>query len=594
MKPQAQQRSSAAETNGIRNRRTEIVVIGSDDAFLIELGPVLGERYRTRIVDTPEALGTGTDASRWLALLDASTVPDARAAVARMEEAYRHAPIIVVADKVSEWTNAIARGSVVAVIAREDLSSSKLTDALAAAEARLASRSAAATAASAGKPTVASPRGALPLLAVVGALALGGGIWLWHSHSSHTSSPTTVATSRASEVASPAVAKPQTVLELLSSARVAFRDQKTLLPRSDGEPRGDSALELYTAVLAQEPSNDEALDGVQRLLSVGKARIQSDLAAGKLDDAGRLIGFFKAAHVDAGALHELEANITAARPKWLATRASDSIGAGDLNGAEQLIAQAAASGADRSTISELRRALDAKKLEQQLGALSAQVKSAVEQGALLDPSDDNARTRLASMRTLSRSNPLTLAAIHDVQTALLARAGDATRRDEFENAQRYIGAAAEIASNTEVAEAKRALQSEMDVVAQRAAAAATAAAAAREASSKSAAQSVAAAPRPSASTPAVAPHFIAARPIKGLRVEYPSAAADAQLRGHVTVEFTLHPDGTASDASIVEAEPANVFDYAAKQAVLRGHYDTTQLVKGAVTRARIKISFKPG
>ena len=46
--------------------------------------------------------------------------------------------------------------------------------------------------------------------------------------------------------------EPQTVLELLSSARVAFRDQKLLLPRPDGELHGDSALELYTQVLRQE------------------------------------------------------------------------------------------------------------------------------------------------------------------------------------------------------------------------------------------------------------------------------------------------------------------------------------------------------
>jgi len=52
--------------------------------------------------------------------------------------------------------------------------------------------------------------------------------------------------------------RPQSVLELLSAARIAFRDQKLLLPRPDGELRGDSALELYTQVISQDPGNDEA------------------------------------------------------------------------------------------------------------------------------------------------------------------------------------------------------------------------------------------------------------------------------------------------------------------------------------------------
>ncbi len=109
----------------------------------------------------------------------------------------------------------------------------------------------------------------------------------------------------------------RTVLELLSDARVAFRDERTLFPGTEGTARGDSALELYEAVLAQDPRNEEAHEGIQRLLSVARSRIQSALAAGKTDDATRLVAAFRDAGTSAEALAKLQADVTAARQRGL-------------------------------------------------------------------------------------------------------------------------------------------------------------------------------------------------------------------------------------------------------------------------------------
>ena len=53
MKPLAQERSPAADSKDTRAHRIEAVVVSNDDALLIELGPILGNRYRTHTVDTP-------------------------------------------------------------------------------------------------------------------------------------------------------------------------------------------------------------------------------------------------------------------------------------------------------------------------------------------------------------------------------------------------------------------------------------------------------------------------------------------------------------------------------------------------------------
>ena len=53
---------------------------------------------------------------------------------------------------------------------------------------------------------------------------------------------------------------------------------------------------------------------------------------------------------------------------------------------------------------------------------------------------------------------------------------------------------------------------------------------------------------------------------------YPDAARARGLRGWVEVEFTVTPAGTVENARVVSAEPRNVFDAAALEAVTRRRY----------------------
>jgi TonB family protein len=419
------------------------------------------------------------------------------------------------------------------------------------------------------------------------ALAALAGLWLHHrSGSTATGTPGAPAIARttgAAAGAAPSVAiNAPGLTELLSAARVAFANQKTVLPRADAEARGDSALELYAQILTQDPSNDEALDGIQRVWAVGRARIQTEVGAGKLDEATQLLAAFKTVPVDPRELGEVEAAIATARPHWLATRVQQSVAGGDLAGAEQLLAQLTASGADPATLLELRRALDARKSDLQLASMARDVKAAIDAGALLEPSNDNAATRLQAMRQVSRSSAQTLTAQHDVQAAMLAAAQEATQKAQFELAQRLIAAATELGPTAGTAEAKRALQAEMDANAQRAAAAAAAAA------SIGLAASSAAPPAPRA--PAVEA-FIAAKPSRPLNVEYPQAAADSNIAGYVVVEFTLQRNGQAAGARVIEANPPKVFDASALAAVSQGRFDTSHLVNAQPARARIKVSY---
>jgi TonB family protein len=583
-------------------RKTEVVIVSTDDGLLIELGPILGDRYRVHTVDHLSAIEGAARTARWLAIIDAASITGGAPALVRVERQFAHTPLIIIAADASQWTPSVLRGNAVSVVARVDIAGQALSDALAAAERRLrdaASPESALVDRSPAKPTTGGPKQGSPLAMVamggLGVVLVIGIVWfLMHKPNSSRQIIDVRGAVGASAAAPEAEtelaggARSQSVLELLSAARAAFRDQRLLLPRLDGD-RGDSALELYNQVLAQDPSNEEALDGIRRLYAIGRARIQSDLASGKLDEAMRLAEVFRGAGVDPDSLREIDAGIAAARPKWLASRTQAYIAEGDLGNAELLISQMSVAGADHGSVAELRRSIEAKRLEQQLTVMSGEVKAAIDAGTLLDPANDNAHTRLQAMRALNRTHPVTLAAQRELQAALLSRALDAVHSDQFDVAQRYIGAASEIGITTEVTDAKRQLQIETDLVEARAAAAAAEA---------KAVQVATAVTRPATSTStSVAPTkpsatYLVAKPLSALNVVYPQSAIDADAQGSVTIEFTLSPDGTASHPTVVESKPTGMFDRTATQAVLKARYDVSALTDNKPARARIRFDFK--
>jgi periplasmic protein TonB len=90
------------------------------------------------------------------------------------------------------------------------------------------------------------------------------------------------------------------------------------------------------------------------------------------------------------------------------------------------------------------------------------------------------------------------------------------------------------------------------------------------------------------------PRFVAARAVRPLNATYPERAATAGVQGYVIVEFTLNADGRATDVSVAESQPANVFDRVATDAVRSGRFDASMLgSSGQPRRARLRLTFKP-
>jgi TonB family protein len=579
--------TAAAEPSKPSKRRTEVVIVGAGDETLIEVGPALGDEYRTFSVDTASEIAD-LAVGAWIGLYDATTQAAGRSAFAQLESQYGRQPWIVLCSDEDRpnWRDALSRGAACAVIARGELSTGSLTTALIRATQRLADASH-----DAPKSTALSPRS--PVVWVAGAAIFaavaGAGWWLSHSHHaapvaaapvSHKMVITGGASAPGSAAAAgtrPTQTAPQSVEDLLSQARIAFRDPNAQLPKADAPLQGTSALELYGAVLLQQPKNDEALDGVRRLQDVARLRVQNALAAGDADTAARLLAILQRAAFAPEELRTLEAAVAAARLKQLAVQARSAMAAGNLPAAHQLIDQLAGLNGERAPVPELRKEFDAHKVDAELAADADQVRGAIAAGTLLEPQADNARSRFLPMRELNRTSPQTLAAQHDLLAALLRRVQADIARQDLEGAQQTLTAAQDFGTKAELADARSALDTA--VATKRAADAASAAAAAARANA------------PVAAVAAVVP-VLSPKPTRNLQVDFPPAALAQNIKGYVIVEFMLNPNGSASGATVVESSPRGTFDSSALAAVKHATFATSDLADPKKAQhARFRINY---
>jgi TonB family protein len=580
------------------HRRRDAWLLSGDDLLLIELGPLLGEHYRTHPVDNIEALSRAS-ASGWMLLLDVIDLPDAQAQAVRLATRYPLAPVIVFcADgELDTWKNLPAARTVCAVLERSAIQGPPLVRALAEAERRLDAASTAITSTSMRRLEMPADDGApdrRPLLlgiAAVALLGIGALLW-WRSHATNPPapaaaaslpSPAPAATAKATPAQPTSAATPTApaapavrgVEELLSDARSAFRDDRMQLPRVDGAPQGDSALELYSQVLKQEPKNDEALDGLRRLLAVTRDRVQVDIRTDRLDEAALLIAAYRNAGLPSDDLARMEREVNAARPRQLMQKARAALAAGDTAAANNYAGLAANAGADASQVANLRKEAVTRTAEASLAQLATQARAAIAAGNLLEPSGDSARARLQAMQQLARGQPFTQAVTRELQQALLARAQLATRSNDPRQAEPWLAAAAELGGSPDLLAAQREQQAAVEETTRRAAAPAPTA------------PKVAAAPGP-------VPGWYPARARRPLAVAYPPAALSSAQSGYVVVEFTLGPDGRAVAPRVIEAEPTGVFDSAALNAVRPARFDITPPAGQDPTglRARLRVTFR--
>lgn len=573
---------SPAERPGgpTRAARKDVIVFTCDDEFLLSLGPAMDDRYRSRPTDGTGAWAETLRGRSGVALIDAATLTNAPEIVRSIEAEFPAFAIAVVVPAAAraQWSLALSRGSIARLIDRETLSNEQIASALeieprAVSVAAPARVSGASDGGSSGRNRMLLVGGA-----AVAALAIAGASWMWLGGKDAAPAPQAV-TAPGTPAAAPAPAPAPadlSVPELLSAARVAFSERRYI------EPAGNNALELYSRALGVDAGNAEAVDGVQRVVAIAAAQLQGEIKSGQLDDASKLYDTLRAAAPDDAGIAALGQDLAAARPKWLAARARDAIAHDQYPAAERLVDELGAAGADKGTVQELRRSLDARRKDADLARAVADARSSLTPGSLLDASANGPRAQLAALQQVDRRNAQVVAFQRDYQAALVRGARDATRAGDFTAADKLLAAAADAGSSREVADARKELlaaregattreQQRLDAAKQRA--------------DKETTQVAAAAPPP--------PRMPKAR--KRQAPQYPLDAERDGIEGSVTVEFGLTADGRTRDIRVVEATPPNVFDQAAIAAVRNWRFESVSAEDAArLPRSSVRLAFRLG
>ncbi len=233
--------------------------------------------------------------------------------------------------------------------------------------------------------------------------------------------------------------------ELLDKARIA------LAARQYTEPEGDNALAYFRAVLAQDPTNDEAREGMQRIGALLDDRLQSELGQRKYNDAAATLAQLKLIRRDDPGLTQVDARVTEAQ-------IAAALETGNVDRANQLLQQGLQLGTlPEPVAAHWREAIGRRQGDARAQTLARLVTTRIREGSLVDPPNDSAKTYLAQLRRLP-SDPRRLAdsATAELQQAYLLKIHDAAAQSRRVDLDRWSAEARELGvSPTRLAAAMR-------------------------------------------------------------------------------------------------------------------------------------------
>lgn len=375
--------------------------------------------------------------------------------------------------------------------------------------------------------------------------------------------------------------------QLLDRARAAFHDRRYT------DPEGDNALHYYRSVLAQDPQDAEAREGLDRIGAVLAGRLESALADNAFDDAERALERLRVVRPDDPALGEAAAQLAE-------KRIGAAIARGDAEQAGELMRAADRAGVAPQRLAPLREQLARLDGAQRAERLSRLVSARIRDGQLLSPSGDSAKDHLGQLLKLPNGQRLGAAASDQLARAFAEKAQRAAAQGQGAEAQQWLAEARALGyvpesplappvaqpASTPVPAASSSAPSRQDVRATPVAQGAT-----PESPARAVPPTTAQVARPQAR-----PSFTAAD-FKRTRYVAPTYPAQAMARGQageVRLRLTVDTQGRVSDAQVLAATPAGVFDQAAVNAVRKWRFEPIvregRAIEASVTTT---ISFRP-
>jgi protein TonB len=433
-------------------------------AFLItgdvELWPQIGAHLPTKLnfrqIDSVgELMSAVPSDTPAVVIWDARGCAEKSAELSRIQAHSTRFAMLVLDDDESVWESAIQHGQIVALVA-VPIDQSRLIGALGGAYEEVNAR----VALLGGQPTargraLARKRISGKLIAGVAvaiAAAIAAAIILaTHGTGDANSvkpraegghSPSTVAGAPQSERTESTAAQPATAATSSPSEEaidvLIGRAQRAMRDRHFIDPAEGSALVLYRAALAIDPSSGEAHQGLQRLAEVLLARVQSALDEKQFDAALQALENARSIDPSDPRLTAFDERIAKMRAELGPAEILAAINAQNFDRAAQLIDQAARThSVGDSKLNQLREELRRHRAASDDARLVALIDARMQQDQLANPPNDSAVYYLSQARKAGATSAALQAQFRELSRRLMLAARSAIAQRQFDDADRF-------------------------------------------------------------------------------------------------------------------------------------------------------------
>jgi TonB family protein len=393
-------------------------------------------------------------------------------------------------------------------------------------------------------------------------LALLAGVILWRSNDRHSLSPVVRAITAAPTTQ-------EQINDYLARANIALATGRL------AEPKGDNAFEFYQRVLVLQPERRDAQMGVQRTIDALVKRVEAAVTSRNARAASQWLAQLRRAQPTHPRLNDLRVSVAALQrsrqPAPATTDTSVTVQAdqntvADDTSASEPAAQTTSPSESAPTpatidTSAQPAANESSTLTDTEAVIAEELSIATrlrERGLLVEPPGENAFERLLELKARSPESEPVHAEQQRLAFALLESARTALAANDVESADRFLKATDTLIPGMNTT---RILQQQVD-----------------DARAQAAANTVIQA--------ALLPRR------REVPANYPLDARRNGIEGWVDVEFTITPSGDTADLSVREADPREVFEKAALDAVK--HWKFEPIIKNGeaiAQRAVLRVRF---
>jgi protein TonB len=208
-------------------------------------------------------------------------------------------------------------------------------------------------------------------------------------------------------------------------------------------PPRENAADLYREALQRNTRDPRAVNGLEQVIDRLLAAAEGELQQQHLDAAQQLTDQARAIGPGHARVAFLAAQIGAQRERAVLNKAQRAAAGGDVAGALATL-EDAAHGEQRSTlVEEARQHLAQKQLDARIADFLSRGRDALARGALIAPVEDNARFYIESARALAPADAAVQHATQELIARLQNEARHALTAKNAEQADIWIGAAAD-------------------------------------------------------------------------------------------------------------------------------------------------------